>query len=59
MHQGSSQSLRRVVPEEDEDGEESAVTATLLLGLSVVQSWVKSPGSVRLELAFWPFSCAP
>lgn len=43
------------MPEEEEDGEGSAVTATLLLGPSVVQSWVGAPGSVRPELAFWLF----
>lgn len=43
------------MPEEEEDGEGSAVTATLLMGPSVVQSWVGDPGSVRPELAFWLF----
>lgn len=52
---GGSQSLRRVVLEEEEDKEGSAVTAMLLLGPSVVQSWVGGPGSVRAELAFWLF----
>jgi len=43
------------VPEEEEDGEGSAVTATILLGPFVVQVWVRAPGSVRAELAVWLF----
>lgn len=56
MHWGSSQSLRRVVPEEDEDKDNDSHIHT------VVQSWAGTLCLVRTELAlglFLPFSRAP